>query len=211
MGFVIIVALGLYFLLSVGVVAWAVNYAKKHNKSTKRWGWGAAIGMYLLVFWDWIPTVLTHQYYCATEAGFWVYKTPEQWMVENPGEMEELISYNRNPGGFNVDWPSHHEQRNDGHQKISTNYINVRFNEIVSQQDISSIFPIIRKERVLFDTKKNDVIARYVDFGTGNSVKKTIGPPGPLRFWLRNPDCIQGRENAINFGNFYLQFRGIEK
>jgi len=59
MGFVIVVVFGLYVLISIGVVAWAINYAKKHNKSAKRWGWGAALGMYLLIFWDWIPTVLT--------------------------------------------------------------------------------------------------------------------------------------------------------
>lgn len=211
MGLVIILALGLYLAISMGVIAWAINYAKKNGKSAKRWGWGAALAMYLLVFWDWIPTVVAHKYYCATEAGFWVYKTPEQWKKENPGVMEGLVSYNKNPGGFNVDWPSQHEQRNDGHQEISTNHVNARFNEVVSQQDISSVFPIIREEKVLFDIKKNDVIARYVDFGTGNSVKNPIGPPGPLKFWLSNPDCIDGRDGLINFGKFYIQFNGAEK
>jgi hypothetical protein len=211
MGLVIILALGLYLAIAMGVIAWAVSYAKKNGKSAKRWGWGAALGMYLLVFWDWIPTVVAHKYYCATEAGFWVYKTPEQWKQENPGVMEGLVSYNKNLGGFNVDWPSQYEQHNEGRKKINTNHINERFNEIVSQQDISGILPIVREENVLLDIKKNDVIARYVDFGTGNSAKNTVGPPGPLKFWLRSADCIDGREKQIKFGNFYLQFKGTEK
>ena len=92
MGFVIIIALALYLLISMGVVAWAISYAKKSGKSTLRWGCGAALAMYLLVFWDWVPTVVAHKYYCSTQAGFWVYKTPEQWKQENPGVMETLIS-----------------------------------------------------------------------------------------------------------------------
>ncbi len=48
--------------------------------------------MYNLVFWDLIPTKLLHKYYCATEAGILVYKTPGQWITENPGVAETLTS-----------------------------------------------------------------------------------------------------------------------
>lgn len=38
--------------------------------------------VYLPVFWDWIPTVVVHKYYCETEAGFWVYKTvDDRWLI----------------------------------------------------------------------------------------------------------------------------------
>ncbi|MBK7764911.1 MAG: hypothetical protein IPI44_01795 [Sulfuritalea sp.] len=92
MGILIVGAMGLYLLIAFGVVIGAISHARKHGKSTKRWGWGAALVMYLIPFWDWIPTVAVHQYYCATEAGFWVYKTPEQWKKENPGVMETLVA-----------------------------------------------------------------------------------------------------------------------
>lgn len=210
-GLAILVVMGLYLLISFAVVSGAISYARRNGKSAKRWGWGAAFVMYSLVFWDWMPTIAAHQYYCTTEAGFWVYKTPEQWEVENPGVMEGLVSYNKNPGGFNVDWPSQHELRNDGHQKINTNHLNERFHVVVSRQDVSGVLPIVREDNVLLDVKKNDVIARYVDFGAGNSVKSTVGPPGPLKFWTHSPDCIGGREQKIKFGNFYLQFKGAEK
>ncbi len=52
MGLVIFGALGLYLLISVAVVVGATGYARRHGKSAKRWGSGAALGMYLLVFWD---------------------------------------------------------------------------------------------------------------------------------------------------------------
>lgn len=214
MGAVILPLMAIYLAFLVGATWSGWRWAETRGwKGSKRW-LGAACGfliVYLPVFWDWLPTVVAHKYYCEKEAGFWVYKTVEQWKTENPGVMEGLASYNNNPGGFNVNWPSQHEQRNDGHNKINANHINERFDEIVSWQDISSVLPIIRKENVLFDIKKKAVIARYVDFGTGNSVKETVGPPGPMKFWLRSSDCIGGQENAINFGKFYLQFKGTEK
>jgi len=211
LGLMFLLAFLVYLAISIGVVVLVARWAKKRNRRSWMWGGLAAFVMYNIVFWDWIPTLITHRYYCSTQAGFWVYKTLDQWKAENPGVVETLVSYNRNPGGFNVDWPSQHELRNDGHLKINSNHINERFNVIVSWQDISGILPIVREENVLFDVKKNDVIARYVDFGTGNSVKNTAGPPGPLKFWLRSSDCIGGREKQINFGNFYLQFKGAEK
>ncbi len=87
MGFVVLMVMGVYLLISLGVVMWAIRHAKKNGKSAKRWGWGAALVMYLIPFWDWIPTVAVHQYYCAKDSGFWVYKTLDQWKAENPGVM----------------------------------------------------------------------------------------------------------------------------
>jgi hypothetical protein len=187
-GLVVFGAIGLYFLISVGVVKWAIRYARDNGKSAKRWGWGAALGMYLLVFWDWIPTVATHQYYCATEAGFWVYKTPEQWKAENPGVAETLVA---NKGA-----PFSYEAFDNRHGKKDTYFLNDRFNWVVIQQDIPGLLPIIRTEQQVVDVKKNEVLARYVDFGTGNSVKNTVGPPGPLKFWLHNGHCVGGEKNG---------------
>jgi len=95
MGLVILGALVIYGLVSIVVVLLAIRHAKKNGKSATRWGWGAALVMYLIPFWDWLRTVAMHQYNCATQSGFWVYKTPEQWMKENPGIMESLVTSRR--------------------------------------------------------------------------------------------------------------------
>lgn len=91
MGAVVLLVLIGYLMLSLFIVAWVGDHAKKTGKPVWKWAGGAALVMYLIPFWDWIPTVLIHRYYCATEAGFWVYKTPEQWMKENPGVMDTLL------------------------------------------------------------------------------------------------------------------------
>lgn len=202
-GLMVLLAIGVYLLISFAVMRWTVGYARKNGKSAKHWGWSAALVMFLIPFWDWIPTVATHQYYCATEAGFWIYKTPDLWKRENLGVMETLVA---NKGA-----PSRYEVFNDGHGERNTYLLNDRFNWIVTQQDISSLLPIIRTEQEVKDVQKNEVLARYVDFGSGNSVKNTVGPPGPLKLWLRNSSCIDGGINQDSLRNFRNNFMGAEK
>lgn len=203
MGLVIFGAMGLYLLISVGVVVWAAGYARKNGKSAKRWGWGAALVMYLIPFWDWIPTVATHRYYCATESGFWVYKTLDQWKAENPGVMETLVEKKGAPSGD--------EKLDDGRRRTTTYLLNERFNWVVTKQDISNILPIIRTEQLVTESKRNEVLARYVDFSTGNSVKNTIGPPGPMKFWLNTSSCQNGGQNQDSLRDYRDQFRGREE
>ena len=205
MGLVIFGAIALYLIVSLVVVILAVRAAKKRGKSAWRWGGAAALVMYLLVFWDHIPTVLAHKYYCEKEAGFWVYKALEQWKKENPGVIETL------PLPSSSGSPTRYEQFDDGRGKMNTYLLNERFNWIVSQQDISNLLPIIRTEQQVKDVKKDEVLARYVDFATGNSVKSTIGPPGPLKFWMSSMHCWGGGNNQDALRKVRDDFYGGKK
>lgn len=191
----------LYLLISIAVVRWAIRFARVNHRSAKRWGWGTALVMYCLVFWDWIPTVAMHQYYCVKDAGFWVYKTLDQWKAENPGVVETLVA---TKGA-----PSRYEGYDNGHGKTDTYPLNQRFNWVVSQQDISSFLPIIRTEQQVKDVQKNEVLARYVDFSTGNSVKYTGGPPGPIKFWLHSSHCIGGEMNDSKLYHFFTEAKHL--
>lgn len=193
-GLAYILAFGLYLLISIGVVRWAIRYARRHGRSAKRWGWGAAFVMYNLVFWDWLPTVAVHQYYCAKDAGFWVYKTLDQWKAENPGVMGTLVA--------NEVWP---------HQKINGKdvaIINRRMRLVYFEQGerFLHIWPDIRE---LVDAKNSEVLARYVDFSTSQE-RGQAGWSG-WKFWLHSESCVNGRDKAIEFGKFYLQFKGHAK
>jgi hypothetical protein len=123
-------------------------------------------------FWDWIPTVATHQFYCAKDSGFWVYKTLDQWEAENPGVIEGLVSNNglvRKSVG-------------DGQNYTDTSFLNSRFNWLVKKTG-PSLFNRWRWEQELVDGKTNGVLARYVDFSTGNG---HIGGEPELQFWLHS-------------------------
>ena len=199
MGFVILGALALYFLISFGVVMWAISYARKHGKSAKRWGWGAAFVMYSIVFWDWIPTVATHQYYCAKDSGFWVYKTLDQWKAENPGVMETLVA-NKIPVLV------FHE--GDQNSWTEAEMLNQRI-KMVSKRNGPLFLHRWRWEGEWVDSKNNEVLARYVDFYTSHE-RRQAGWSG-WKFWLATDHCVGYQEKAIKFSNSIEQFKGMAK
>jgi hypothetical protein len=96
-----------FFLIYLGVAVALVRLAARaaRSRGRKGWHWGlpVAVILYLVPFWDHIPTWVIHKYLCATEAGFWVYKTPEQWRAENPGVAEMLTWRERSPSFSNAD------------------------------------------------------------------------------------------------------------
>ena len=198
MGIIIVPAIALYLLISVGVVVWAIKHAKKNGKSVKRWGSSAALVMYLIPFWDWIPTVAVHQYYCATESGFWVYKMLDQWKAENPGVMETLV--------VNKGEPSSHE--GDMSNYTVTTFLNSRFNSIGKHRGPLFLHRWLRED-TLVDTKTNETLARYVDFSTSHE-RRQAGWSG-WKFWLDSRHCIGGLDKAIASGNWKNQFKGVDK
>lgn len=185
MGLVLFAAIGLYILISIGVVAWAISYAKKYGKNAKRWGGGAAVVMYLLLFWDWIPTMAVHQYFCANDSGFWVYKKLDQWKAENQASMEELTS--------NKNAPS--KRQGDMQNYTDTYSLNQRLNWVVKKTG-PLLFNRWRWEKEVIDIKTNEVLARYVDFSTGSGLRG--GPPRMLRFWLQSDHCGGGQTNMYS-------------
>ena len=197
----------LYFVISFAIVRVAIGYAKKSGKSVKKWGWGAALVMYLIPFWDWIPTVATHQFYCAKDSGFWVYKTLDQWKAENPGVMETLIEPNDSPEGASPNWPT----ENWAGKKIAS--INQRFGMVykshLSTPEEGELFlHVWRWQNELIDKKTGEVLARRVDFSTGNGF---IGGEPELKFWLHSDHCFGYKNQAMEFGDFLGQFKGVKK
>jgi hypothetical protein len=90
MGLVVLAVMGFYLLISIGVVNGAIAHARENGKSKARWGWGAALVMYLIPFWDLLPTIIAYQYNCANNAGFFVYVPVDRWKELNPGVFETL-------------------------------------------------------------------------------------------------------------------------
>jgi hypothetical protein len=176
MGLVIFAAIGLYLLVSIGVVAWAIRYARKSGKSAKRWGWGALLVMYLIPFWDWIPTVAVHQYYCAKDSGFWVYKTLDQWKAENPGVMETLVS-NRGQVRKSV---------GDMNNYSDSSFINQRF-MFLAKHNGPLFLNRWRREQEIVDGKTGAVLARNIDFSTSQE-RRQAGWAG-WKFWLDSRQC----------------------
>ena len=92
-GLVVLVVGAIYLALLFWATRAAYRWAKSKGFSKSKC-WAAASGGFfavlLPVFWDWVPTLAANRYYCATEAGFTVFLTLEQWKAENPGAAEQL-------------------------------------------------------------------------------------------------------------------------
>ena len=189
MGVAILGALALYLLISIGVVIWALSHAKKRGKSVWRWGAGAALVMYLIPFWDWLPTVAAHRYYCATEAGFWVYKTVEQWKVENPGVMETLVAKI-------ITVPDESERDDEDNWRLTFN-----LNERVQLTNAhAGSFPLHRwrTESMLIDAQSGVVLVRSVDFYTAQT--RAGGGWRGWKVWLAIDHCPHHIDDSKKFG-----------
>ncbi|MDI1309457.1 MAG: hypothetical protein PSV17_08480 [Methylotenera sp.] len=92
MGLMVLMFFAVYLWVSIFITKKAASWAKTNNKKPWLWGGLAAFVMYNLVFWDLIPTLVMHKYYCETQAGFWVYKTPEQWKKEHYQDYKQMMN-----------------------------------------------------------------------------------------------------------------------
>lgn len=164
-----------YLAISIGIVVLVVRWAKKRNRRPWVWGSLAAFVMYNIVFWDWIPTVVAHRYYCSTQAGFWVYKTLDQWKTENPGVAEKLVAaqptIERMPYG-------------------DLQILDERFAIETRRKTPIALLSTKIFEASLVDRKTGEVIARGVDVGSGYGELAVGGDSWQvIKFWLKQKPC----------------------
>ena len=189
MGLVIPGALVVYVIVLVAVTWFAYRWAAKRGLPRgKRWlaAAGGFLIVYLPVFWDHVPTLIAYKYYCEKEAGFWVYKTMDQWKAENPGVAETLVAYN------------------DGRSARGAYILNQRFNWAVKKNG-PLWFNRWKWHHEVVDSKSGEALVRYIDFSTGNG---NIGGEPPLRFWLQSEHCSDGEPN---YGKFLIVKRTFQE
>jgi hypothetical protein len=173
LGLAVLFFVGLYLLITLAAVLFAARWARKRGRRAWVWGAVAAFVMYNLVFWDLIPTLLIHKYYCATEAGFWVYKTPEQWVQENPGVLESLRNYDRSVI-TQIDSTRRYQ-------------FNERLRLEVGQEE--EVHAIGRTEHLVRDISTGEVLIREVHFSLGWGAASVVSGGG-----------LEGIRRAFAFG-----------
>jgi hypothetical protein len=175
-----------YGWLSFGVVWLVVRWAKNRGRSPVRWGIVAGLVMYHLVFWDFLPTLIVYKYYCATKAGFWVYKTPEQWKAENPGVAETLTWREMSPI----------------YEAPGVKF-GFRLNERIlwfTRQKMGDWLPVGIAEELLIDSKNNEILVKKVSIWTGRPGEEIT------RFWTKIGPYMP---NINEFGNFQDSFKKL--
>lgn len=182
----------IYLAISFYVVRYSVKAARKRNIKSWKFGVPAALFMYLIVFWDHIPTLILHKYYCATETGFWVYKSPDQWLDETGVSVNEIVPVESLP---------RYRLENGG-----TGYhLNSRFSEEI--WPIKRLFlPITVRQAVILDKKTNAVMVKSVTVSSGYGGLGSGGISG-LKAWVGSDTCYSKR--ARELGKYNKLFRDI--
>ncbi len=167
----------IYLLLSIGTVMATVHWARKRGRRPLLWGGLAALLMYHLVFWDLIPTHLVYNYYRDHKAGFWVYKTVEQWKAENPGVAETLTWRRLSPA-----------YQSPG---ITQGYkLNERIAWVVSEHH-TILIPVVTVEEVLLDMATGEYLVKFVKVYCGYRNEVVTF----LKFWARHRESSHLRKN----------------
>ena len=178
--------------ISVIIIRLAVKAARKRDIKGWKWGVPAGLFMYLIVFWDHIPTLIMHKYYCETEAGFWVYKTPEQWSSEDAGGQRKMID---------ADYSS---------DVMSTASVNGGLKEITRVTDqLGDLFeksrfsflPIMKIRSAVVNIENGQYLAESVNFKAGYGNFSGYGiSGGSWKFWLNSTSCVIPRPSNRWFG-----------
>lgn len=201
----LIAYVGTAILITLFVMGVAAKLAKEKGKNPVKWAGLSFAALFVLVAWDYYPSRWAHQYYCEKEAGFWVYKTLEQWKAENPGVMETLVA---NKGALSI-------RDGDMVNHTDTYSLNQRFNWVVAWHDAISLrlLPIRRIEQIVIDTKTNGVLARYVDFavGYGNPLVVNLDGLRGLKFWLHSEHCSGGEINDSKLAHFFMAAKNLNE
>ena len=152
------------------------------------------LAVYLPIFWDHIPTLVMHKYYCEKEAGFWVYKTLDQWKTENPGVMEVLVEEINAP----------FTRVGDDENHTDTKILNQRFHWTNEKRHTVSFLPVYRWKFEMLDIENGTVISRFVNFSSGEGRDY-------LKFWMNNESCNSSDSESIKSSEFTNQFKGAKK
>ena len=143
-----------------------------------------------------VPDAIRRYHFCETEAGFWLYKTPEQWALENPNSVNENPE-TRVPTRKVIRTKSPIVPGRLDEERIYTS--DSRFNYIIKKTYISS--NRLREEYLLIDAKTGEKLLSGVDTRkraifenkiTGGCSKKT-----DRNKWLAN-----GKSRAFYINRF---------
>jgi len=188
-GLIVLVGLILYLILTLVLVTANVRSARKEGKSGWARGGIVLVFMYLLLFWDWIPTRLAIHNYCANEGGFTINKTLDQWKTENPGVAETLTPY-KNVTSEKTDDKTRYQ-------------LNQRFAwDIRKTHDFLGIEK--RDERIV-DTETGEVLAQYVDFNSGQN-QHNPERPRDFKLWLWVGSCEVDGKKPVQRGFYKFKY-----
>lgn len=185
LGLMYLGAAALYLALMFVVVRWAWRKGRAGRGSLFKAGafaFVALLAVYLPVFWNHIPIVLTHRAMCAKDAGFAVYVTPAQWEARN----KDLLSSLR---GVDLDKTTPSRMLASGFSRYEF-FGAALARETKTQIDRLFGMNVVRLESRLLDARTGEVLTRRIGY--------SIGPLEDARIWLTGYSCPEQAERELD-------------
>ena len=196
LGLMFIVGIGSLLLL-VALAMWAAKRislkAGQSAATAQRWKYGVLAAVLLAIFWDWLPTWIAYEYY-SRQAGLTVFKTLEQWKVENPGVARTLEPYTLNQ---NADRRATALVTASGARRYP---LNDRF--ALDEARLRPFLSISVWRRQLVDTGTATVLAAEVSVTSGNSGGVATGGEGWWKPWLIRQRTAEMQDTSSVFLKF---------
>jgi hypothetical protein len=175
-GLIYLVAFAVYLLVAFLIVRATVRWAKRTGRSPTTWGWGSALAIYLLVFWDHLPTLIAHEVLCRTVPDVKIYKTFEQWKAEHPGEARPVAI--APGGGFQKDREGRY-----------VSMANSRFGIRTVSTRIGPLSTSITREQII-DLPTEEVLVERVMTGSGYGSLGASSSWQAMKIWLNLDGCV---------------------
>ena len=143
------------------------------------------------VFWDVPPTLIVHRYYCATDAGAYVYKSPQQWYAEKTGKVAPTparIVLSDEERRLSSAWSSEDALRSQG---LLVTFL----------KDINVFLTIKLERSALFDMRSGEVLVENRDYSAFSD--------GFKRSWFLRGGCVNLGDKQPNFKNVKEEFERI--
>jgi len=171
-----------YLAIAIVAVRLVVGATEKRWSSRRKGvvaGWAVGLAFFMMPFWDWLPSLLAHRYYCSTQARFTVNKTIDQWMSENK-EVLRGLKHDRDAVSVQVD-----------------GYLRYPINQRL-RSEIRPPYPVFlavkREDGRLLDIQTNEILVEYVEFTTGYG-SFSVGGQDAWKFWVSTGTCEGGNGN----------------
>ncbi len=186
-GLIVFGGLIVYIFLICLMMSVAIRLANKHGKKGWKAGITVTITMLLLMFWEWIPVQMSHNYYCSNSSGYFQYVSLEKFILNySDMDSDSLLNNDRN-------WVFTESGR----------YLKLN-NLVTWNVSTSKVFMGIRKrdERII-DNKNGKILAQYIDYDSGQN---TLNPKKfrDFKIWLWTGSCEEGPKSyeKIKFNDY---------
>lgn len=215
LGILYIGAFILYLALSIYVVLRASRFSQRRFGRGWLGGSLAALVMYNLIFWDFIPARYTHYRLCNTEAGLKVYQTPEEWAKENPERYQLARAATKRVIA---------RRSNDSSEAIHswTEFASGLEFEFYHQRKQNYAFHTgVERERVIDKTTKKILFEVFDFYSAAGTKSLAVGASSfaDYKFWTVTGRCARAypsmsdrfKYNGNSFSDFLITMEGWNK